>query len=295
MRFVSFLAGRAAHYGLAQDGRVLDLVRAGGGKLPGNLLGLIEQGPAGLKRAARLASQAPKSAWKPLEATRWLAPIPVPRRNVICLGMNYAAHAREAALARGREPRLPEVPVFFTKATTAVVGPYADIPLDAAVSEQIDWEAELAVVIWRRGKNIPRAAAMDYVFGYTVMNDVSARDLQVSHQQFFKSKSLDGAGPMGPWIVTADELPDPGRLRICSRVNGVVKQDSNTSDLIFDIPAIIEWLSRGMTLEPGDVISTGTPEGVGFARTPPEFLRPGDVVECEVEGIGAIRNRVVRV
>ena len=153
----------------------------------------------------------------------------------------------------------------------------------------------MAVIIGRRGKNISPDSAMEYVFGYTVVNDLSARDLQFSHNQFFKGKSLDGGCPMGPWIVTPDEISDPHALDVRCTVNGVVKQDSNTSDLIFDIPATIDWLSRGLTIQPGDVISTGTPSGVGFARTPPEFLFPGDVVECEVEEIGTIRNRMVDV
>jgi 2-keto-4-pentenoate hydratase/2-oxohepta-3-ene-1,7-dioic acid hydratase in catechol pathway len=173
-----------------------------------------------------------------------------------------------------------------------VTGPYGSIPFDAAVSDQLDWEAELAVVIGRSGKNIPESEAMDYVFGYTVANDVSARDLQRQGKQFFKGKSLDGTCPMGPWIVTTAELTDPHNLRITSRVNGETKQDSNTDKMIFNIPATIAYLSRGMTLLPGDIISTGTPSGVGFARTPPEFLQPGDVVECEIEQIGTIRNGV---
>jgi 2-keto-4-pentenoate hydratase/2-oxohepta-3-ene-1,7-dioic acid hydratase in catechol pathway len=210
--------------------------------------------------------------------------------------MNYAAHAAESLQAKGLPVTLPTVPVFFTKATTAVTGPFADIPFDASVSTEIDWEVELGVVIGKAGKNIPRDKAFEHVFGYTVINDVSARDIQNSHGgQFFKGKSLDGACPMGPWIVTRDEVPNPHALPLRCRVNGVVKQDSNTSDFIFNIPALIEWLSKGMTLLPGDVIATGTPSGVGFARTPPEFLKPGDVVECEVEGIGTIRNRVAAV
>jgi 2-keto-4-pentenoate hydratase/2-oxohepta-3-ene-1,7-dioic acid hydratase in catechol pathway len=210
----------------------------------------------------------------------------------MCLGLNYTEHAAESYTAQGKEVTLPEIPIVFTKATTSVTGPYDPIPFDAAVSDKLDWEAELAVVIGRQGKNIPEAAAMDYVFGYTVLNDVSARDLQRQGKQFFKGKSLDGSCPMGPWIVTAEELPDPHVLRITSRVNGDAKQDSNTDKMIFNIPAIIAYLSRGMTLQPGDIIATGTPSGVGFARTPPEFLQPGDVVECEIEQIGTIRNEV---
>jgi len=235
----------------------------------------------------------PSGSDLPLDSLSLLAPLPNPPRNIICLGMNYAAHAAESLRAKSLPIKMPEVPVFFTKASTAVNAPYGDIPYDARVTMKLDWEVELAVVIARQGKDITRDQAFDYVFGYTVLNDVSARDLQASHQQFFKGKSLDGCCPMGPVIVTRDEIPDPHELAVKCWVNGVLKQDSSTSDLIFDIPAIIEWLSRGMTLLPGDVIATGTPAGVGFARTPPEFLQPGDVVECEVQGIGRIRNRVV--
>jgi len=232
----------------------------------------------------------------PLASLTLLAPIPNPRRNIFCVGMNYAAHAAESLRAKGLPVKLPDVPVFFTKATTTVTGPFADIPFDASVSTEIDWEVELGVIIGKTGKNIRRARAMDYVFGYTVLNDVSARDIQNSHGgQFFKGKSLDGACPMGPWIVMRDEIPNPHTLPLRCRVNGVVKQESNTSDFIFDIPALIEWFSKGMTLLPGDMIATGTPSGVGFARTPPEFLKPGDVVESEVVGIGMIRNKVVAV
>ena len=258
--------------------------------VPGaTMLGLIAGGAEALAAAADAAG-APVS----LASVTLLAPIPEPRRNILAIGMNYAEHAAESLRAKNQPVVMPKVPVFFTKATHTVNGPFSDIPLDPAVSSDIDWEVELAIVIGKEGKNIPAAEACDYVFGYTVVNDVSARDLQSNHQQFFKGKSLDGSCPMGPWIVTADEIADPHSLPLRCRVNGVLKQDSNTSDYIFNIPAIIEWLSKGMTLLPGDVIATGTPSGVGFARNPPEFLKPGDVVECEVEGVGLIRNRVVR-
>lgn len=257
-------------------------------EIPGlTMLDLIALGAEGLARAAE--ARGPRRL---LERERLLAPIPVPRRNIMCLGWNYADHSREAAAARGREAKLPQHPIVFTKATRTANGPYAPIPYDPAVSEQIDWEAELGVVVGRAGKNIARDDAMTYVFGYTAINDVTARDLQSQHVQFFKGKSLDGFCPMGPWIVTADEIPDPHHLRVCCRVNGVVKQDGNTEQFLFDIPTILASLSRGMTLEAGDIIATGTPSGVGFARTPPEFLRPGDVVEVEVEGVGLLRNRV---
>lgn len=221
------------------------------------------------------------------------APLPDPPRNVICLGMNYADHAAESqGLAPGRA-QLPEYPVFFTKATTAVSGPAADIVLDERATRRLDWEVELAFVIGRRGRHIDVADAMDHVFGYTVINDLSARDRQKNHQQFFLGKSMDGSAPMGPWIVTADDVPDPQALAIRSSVNGTVKQQSRTDQLIFGVARIIECLSAVMTLMPGDIVATGTPGGVGFARTPPEFLQVGDVVECDIESIGNIRNRII--
>lgn len=255
-----------------------------------SLLALIQDGEAGLEAARRaLAAERPL----PLEGTRLAAPIPEPRRNVFCLGWNYAEHSRESAAMRGKDAKLPARPIFFTKATTSVLAPGAPIPSHAAVTSQLDWEAELGVVLGRGGAGIAPERALEHVFGYTVINDVSAREVQTGHGgQFFKGKSLDGTCPMGPWIVTKDEVPDPQSLRIACRVNGVTKQEGRTSDMIFGVASILDWLSRGMTLLPGDIIATGTPAGVGFARTPPEFLRPGDVVECEVEGIGVLRNVV---
>jgi 2-keto-4-pentenoate hydratase/2-oxohepta-3-ene-1,7-dioic acid hydratase in catechol pathway len=207
--------------------------------------------------------------------------------------LNYRAHAQESAQARGRETRIPTVPVFFTKAPTTVNGPYGDVPIDASVTGKVDWEVELGVVIGRSGKNIPKNDALTHVFGYTVVNDISARDLQSDHMQWFKGKSLDGFCPMGPVVVTADEFGDPQTKRLQCRVNGVIKQDALTTDMIFPVDVIIEWLSKGLTLEAGDIIATGTPEGVGMGRTPQEFLKPGDVVETEIEGIGILRNRIV--
>lgn len=228
----------------------------------------------------------------PLTAVKLLAPLPTPRRNIMCLGLNYAEHAKESATAMGHTANLPEVPVVFNKATTAVTGPYDPIPYDAQVTTMLDWEVELAVIIGKQGKNIKEAAAMSHVFGYTILNDISARDLQRKGKQFFKGKSLDGACPMGPWLVTADSLPDPHNLKISCAVNGIVKQDSLTKYMIFDIPATIAYLSKGMTLLPGDIIATGTPDGVGFARTPAEFLQPGDLLESQIEGIGSMRNPI---
>ena len=221
------------------------------------------------------------------------APIPRPRKNIMCLGWNYAEHAKETALIRGQDTKAPEYPVIFTKAPTTVNSPYGNIIIDPQVSVEIDWEAELAVIIGNGGKNISEEDAMSHVFGYTVLNDVSARDLQSRHKQFFKGKSVDGYCPMGPWIVTADEIKDPQQLVVRLRVNGITKQEGNTSMMVFPISTIIATLSKGMTLEPGDIIATGTPSGVGFARNPPEFLKAGDVMETEIEGIGILRNVVV--
>jgi 2-keto-4-pentenoate hydratase/2-oxohepta-3-ene-1,7-dioic acid hydratase in catechol pathway len=183
--------------------------------------------------------------------------------------------------------------VFFTKPPTSVVGPHDDIPWDRSVTQQVDWEVELGVILGVGGRNIPRHAALEHVFGYTVVNDVSARDLQKSHSQFFKGKSLDGFCPMGPLVVTADEFGDPQAKQLTLRVNGASKQNGNTRDMIFPIDRLIESLSQGLTLEAGDILATGTPDGVGFARTPPEFLQDGDIMETDVEGIGTMRNRIV--
>ena len=183
---------------------------------------------------------------------------------------------------------------MFTKAVTTIAGPYDDVVVDDAVTRQVDWEVELGVVIGRGGINIARDRALDHVLGFVTLNDVSARDIQFGWGgQFFKGKSLDGFCPIGPWIVTTDEIDDPQSLRLSLRVNGAVKQDGNTRDMIYPVDAVIEWVSKGMTLLAGAIIATGTPDGVGFARTPPEFLLPGDVMEAEVEGIGTLRNRIV--
>lgn len=285
MKLVTYQhAGRIA-VGLLREGRIVDLA-----VIAPDMIGLIEWGAPGMAKARELAASATDTV--ALEDVRLLPPIHNPRRNVMCVGKNYAEHTRESYEARGESIEAIEYPVIFTKTTTCVNGPYDDIPYDAAVSEKIDYEAELAVIIGRPIKNAGREEALAAVFGYTVLNDITARDLQTLHKQFFKGKSLDGSCPIGPWIVTADEIPDPYALRITCHVNGELRQDSAHETMTFDIPTIIAHLSRGMTLLPGDIIATGTPSGVGFAMKPPVFLRPGDVVECAIEGIGALRNRI---
>jgi 2-keto-4-pentenoate hydratase/2-oxohepta-3-ene-1,7-dioic acid hydratase in catechol pathway len=213
------------------------------------------------------------------------APIPRPRKNIVCLGLNYLDHVEEG----GAKP--PEVPVFFTKAPTSVIGPNDDIIYPRATG-MLDYEVELSLVLGKRGKYISRGEAYDYVAGYMVFNDVTARDLQRRHRQWFKGKSCDTFSPMGPCIVTPEEVGDPMNLNMWLKVNGEVRQSSNTGRMIFDIPEIISVLSDGMTLEPGDIIATGTPSGVGMTD-PNKLLRPGDIVEAGIEGIGTLRNRVV--
>ncbi|WP_194723637.1 fumarylacetoacetate hydrolase family protein [Noviherbaspirillum malthae] len=230
-----------------------------------------------------------------ISSVRLEAPIPVPRRNIWCVGRNYHAHAKElqASVFKGNDANPESWPIVFTKVPECVVGPYDDVSLPgAAVSEPIDYEAELAVVIGRGGKNIRRTDAMQHVFGYTAVNDVTARDVQMRHQQWDMGKSFDNFCPMGPWLVTADEL-DGTRTRVRCWVNGELRQDGPTENLIFDIPTLIETVSRGITLYPGDVIATGTPAGVGMGLQPPRFLKSGDVVRIEIDGLGAIENRFV--
>ncbi|MGH7728260.1 MAG: fumarylacetoacetate hydrolase family protein [Vulcanimicrobiaceae bacterium] len=227
----------------------------------------------------------------PLAEVRLRAPVSA-RKNVVCVGRNYLGHAEEIARARGTPLNLPAVPTFFTKASTAIADPGATLSLSAEISHEYDWEAELAVVIGTRCRDVPEADALGVVFGYTALNDLTARDLQRAHQQWFKGKSLDGCCPVGPWIVTADELGDPQGLALALRLNGETKQSSTTAQMIFSVAKIVAALSRGMTLEAGDLIATGTPDGVGMARTPPEFLRDGDLIEIEIEKIGILRNAV---
>jgi len=285
VRLLTFRADGATHVGVVRpDGEEIATIPGAG-----DMLALIDAGTDGLK-AARAALDGSRSTHRLGDVTV-LAPVPMPRGNVIAIGRNYQAHAEESARAAGKAV---DPPTVFTKAVTSITGPYDDITVDGAVTDQVDWEVELGVVVGRGGSGIARARALDHVFGYVAVNDVSARDVQFGWGgQYFKGKSLDGFCPFGPWIVTRDEIADPQALRLQLRVNGQTKQDASTRDMIYPVDAILEWVSKGMTLLPGTVIATGTPDGVGFARTPPEFIRSGDVMEAEVEGIGTLRNRVV--
>jgi 2-keto-4-pentenoate hydratase/2-oxohepta-3-ene-1,7-dioic acid hydratase in catechol pathway len=302
MRYATFsVAGDPVQrLGVVAGDYVIDATEAVKGTWPGppptSLQALIDLGPAAWQQMASLLQSRidhPEIANARLEDVRLYAPIPRPRKNIFCLGQNYLSHAKEAARARERELKIPEVPVFFTKTPTTVTGPYDPVPWDPSVTSQVDYEVELGVIIGRTMKNVGRDHALDYVFGYTIINDVSARDLQKSHLQWFKGKSLDGFCPMGPWVVTADEFGDPQQKRISLRLNGDSRQNATTADMIFSVAVSLESLAKGMTLEPGDIIASGTPEGVGLGRVPPEYMKEGDVMETEVEGIGMMRNAII--
>ena len=273
-------------------------LRRGRGGFPRSLLEVIQGGEVtwasvrevwehgkGLVDQQAIEELATRRLAYPLKRVRLLAPIPAPARNVFCLGRNYADHAAERGAAA------PDHPVYFTKPGTAVVGPGDDV-VHHAITKELDYEVELAVVIGTGGRDIPRAEALRHVFGYTIINDVTARDLQKRHNQWFKGKSLDTFCPMGPMLVTADEIPDPQALAVSLRVNGQTRQSSHTAKMIFPVAQCIEVLSQGMTLLPGDIIATGTPDGVGAATG--TFLRAGDRIEAEVEGIGILASKVVR-
>lgn len=240
------------------------------------------------------AGSSPSIQALPLEDIQLCAPIPVPKQDIICLGINYAAHAEESARYKKETfERNREYAVYFSKRVNEAVADGAPIPCHADLTGRLDYEAELAVIIGKDATNVPAANAFDYVFGYTILNDISARELQTRHKQWYFGKSLEGFCPMGPWIVTREEFEEPPILSISSRVNGELRQNSDTGLLLFSIEQVIEELSHGMTLKAGTIISMGTPAGVGMGFDPPKFLRPGDVVSCEIEGIGVLTNPIL--
>ena len=277
MKFVTYLLDGAEQVGL------LSRDEASVHPLPcRDMLDLIENGPR-MEEAGEAI---------PLSALRLLAPIPRPRQDVICLGINYKAHAHEAEQYSTEFKKERPIPIYFSKRVTEAVGPDGFIESHPGLVERLDYEAELAVVIGKTARNVPAAQAADYIFGYTILNDVSARVLQTSHKQWYFGKSLDGFTPIGPCIVTADEIPFPPKLKISASVNGELRQDSTTDLLITGIADIIAELSSGMTLLPGTIIATGTPSGVGMGFDPPKFLQRGDTVECTIEKIGTLRSTV---
>jgi len=305
LRLVTFAAkaGAAHRIGVVlDDGRVLDVgTEAKQRKIKlvfdaGSMLSLVASGDKGLAQVRALAEKAAGAKGLPnVNAVKLLSPIPRPQSNIYAVGWNYLEHFEEGKDARADKAvaKLPDNPVFFTKGVHTMNGPFDLIPFDASNSTMCDWEAELCLVIGRKGRNIPEGKAMDYVFGYAAYNDTTVRDVQQKRHggQWFKGKSLDGHGPMGPWLLTAGGL-DLDAARIICRVNGVEKQNGSYKQMYFKIPRVIAELSRGLTLEPGDIITTGTPPGVGYSRKPPEFLKPGDVMETEITGLGIIRNTI---
>jgi 2-keto-4-pentenoate hydratase/2-oxohepta-3-ene-1,7-dioic acid hydratase in catechol pathway len=310
MQLVTYLAGRTPRLGAVWHDMVLDLRACSADMaaqraarpsraaiLPATMLALIDGGPAAWARAQAVwdygrglvdrldpADLRQRRVARPLGGTRLCAPIPRPRKNVFCMGRNYAEHAAE----RGAAP--PERPVFFTKPPTCVIGP-GDGIVHHPVTQALDYEVELAVVVGVGGRDVPPERALEHVFGYTVLNDVTARDLQKAHQQWFKGKSLDTFCPMGPVLVTADEIPDPQALGLRLRVNGQTRQEATTAQMIFDVATLLATLAAGMTLEPGDILATGTPSGVGAVTG--AYLKAGDLVEAEVDRIGCLANPVV--
>ena len=291
MLLVSFTAGAGRRIGVLDRAReeIVDLSRAAPA-LPQDMPAFIALGDEGLA-AARAALAADHQRLSLTEVTL-IAPLPRPARNIMCIGKNYRDHANEVKSLPAGGSDLPEYPIVFTKAPSTVIGPGVAIPSHLDASRSTDYEGELGVIVGRGGRGITREAAMEHVYGYTVLNDVTARDLQKRHLQWFVGKSLDGFCPMGPALLTADEVSDVRTLRIQTRVNGELRQDGCVDDLIFDIPTLIETLSAGMTLEPGDVIATGTPAGVGAGFTPPKYLRPGDHVAITIDPIGTLENPV---
>jgi len=288
------------------DAGVLDLsaeiaeVRGNGAPIwAHDMIALIEEGPTALALLREIVSEHERRGGLstsahvlPSGSVGFLAPIPRPRKNVIGVGLNYREHVKEGAEIIGRSPDPPPHPTFFSKSSTSVIGTDEPVLLDSAVTSELDYEAELGVIVGRTSRNLAPDVALDSVFGYTIINDISARDVQRRHSQWFKGKSLDTTCPMGPCILTRDEIADPQNLDIHLRLNGTLMQSANTTDMIFGVAELLCQLSSGMTLEPGDVIATGTPGGVGFTRKPPIFLKDGDIVEIEIEKIGMLRNSV---
>jgi 2-keto-4-pentenoate hydratase/2-oxohepta-3-ene-1,7-dioic acid hydratase in catechol pathway len=293
MRLVTFSDAQGRRVGVhdAESGTIVDL--AAGTRLPRDMTAFVALGKNGLARARRAVRSGEGRI--PAGSVKLHAPIPRPAKNILCVGKNYHDHAREfhssGVDATGKEV-VPEVPIMFTKSPNSVIGPGDPIPSANDYTDSTDYEGELAVVIGEGGRNIGGKDAFEHVYGYTIVNDVSARTLQNRHRQWFLGKSLDGYCPMGPCIVTADDVKDIGKLHLITRVNGEVRQDAWVSELIFDVPALIETLSRVMTLDPGDLIATGTCAGVGIGFDPPRYLRKGDTVAITIEPIGTLENPV---
>ena len=301
MKLVTYRSGSeaAARLGALSDDHVVDLQWLGQRTcidLPDNMLSFIDLGPRALEATAEMLAthlgKWPVGTALPVGNVKLLAPIPRPRKNIFGIGLNYVEHIAESSLALDTSANLPDKPVIFSKPPTTVIGTGDAIQHNAKLTQQLDWEVELAVIIGRTARRVRKSEALAHVFGYSVMNDVSARDNRRAGQWIF-SKGQDSYAPFGPCIVTADEIADPQALELWLNVNGVEKQRSNTRYMLFKVDDLIADISSAITLEPGDIIATGTPSGVGAGRTPPEWMWPGDVIEAGIAGIGQIRNPVV--
>ena len=301
MRLVTYRATveSEARLGAIAGDLVLDLARFGAVKgvpFPSTMLEFIDLGPQAVAVAAKLIAESgdlfPIGTTLPLSNVKLLAPIPRPRKNIFGIGLNYTEHVAESAKTLDTSPDLPRQPVIFSKPPTTVIGPDEPILHNKEITQQLDWEVELGAIIGRTAKGVARENALSHVFGYTVIIDMSARDCRRAGQWIY-SKGQDSFAPMGPVVVTADEIPDPQTLDLWLTVNGVEKQRSNTAYMLFKVDELVADISRGITLEPGDIIATGTPAGVGAGRNPQEWLWPGDVIAASVEGIGTLRHPVV--
>jgi 2-keto-4-pentenoate hydratase/2-oxohepta-3-ene-1,7-dioic acid hydratase in catechol pathway len=301
MRLVTYRASveSEARLGVVVDATVVDVAKLGaraGVPLPSRMLDFIDLGPVALAELGHLLEEArgrwPVDGALPLVSVRLLAPIPRPRKNIFGIGLNYIDHVAESAQALDTSPDLPKQPVIFSKPPTSVIAPGDPIVHRRDITQQLDWEVELGAIIGTTAQRVDRAGALNHVFGYTTLIDMSARDCRRAGQWIY-SKGQDSYCPMGPCIVTADEIPDPQTLDLWLTVNGVEKQRNNTSHMLFKVDELIADISQGITLEPGDIIATGTPEGVGAGRTPQEWLWPGDVIEAEVAGIGRLRHSII--
>lgn len=301
MKLISYSQGNRVAAGLWIDGQVLDIAaaaqQAGVSLDASSVLALVRGGNASWQALRELAARAGslKNVLVAGSSVQLLAPLTALPRNAFCVGRNYIDHVKEGYATRGTEVKLPEVPQFFTKATHALNSPHGDIRYDTTLTQLLDYEVELAIVIGTGGRDIPKEKATAHIFGYCVANDFTARDLQRRHDQWFKGKSLDSTLPLGPWLIDPEEIGDPTTLELTLTVNGEERQRAHVSQMIFDLPTIISSLSAGLTLEAGDVICTGTPSGVGYAMKPPRPLQADDVVVARVDRIGELRNRVIKV
>lgn len=260
--------------------------------LPGTMLELLEQGQSAIDTVEKILAKEKDYPLIPLSAVRLLAPIPRPRKNIFCIGKNYVEHALEFDKTQDVNVAVPKHPVIFSKPPTTVIGPDDKINSHPQVTSELDYEVELAVIIGKKGTYISQEDAWDYVFGYTIINDVTARDLQKRHLQWLRGKGLDTFAPMGPYLVHKSAVANVQNLPITSKVNGEIRQNANTGDLVFKIPELIATISAGLTLEPGDIIATGTPAGVGAGFKPPRFLQKGDQMELSIGELGVLKNTV---